>query len=117
MSYYLGIVGYRYYNNYEQFSQYIDQYIGINGRPLAIVSGGASGADHMAEVYANNNSIQIIVYLPQSSDRNGFLNRNTQIVDKSDRLFAFVSTKSRGTWDTIRKANNKGIPVNSVSID
>lgn len=40
-----------------------------------------------------------------------YYERNTQIVNHSDELIAFHVNESKGTQDTIDKANKKGIPV------
>lgn len=42
--------------------------------------------------------------------------RNQQIVDESDSLIAFPCQHSKGTWDTIRRAKKKGIPVEVIII-
>lgn len=40
-----------------------------------------------------------------------YYERNTEIVNHSDKLIAFHVNESKGTQDTIDKANKKGIPV------
>ena len=44
------------------------------------------------------------------------LMRNTQIVELADYLIAFPDNESRGTWDSVRKANKKGIPVSIYKV-
>jgi hypothetical protein len=105
----LGVVGCRYYSGYEYLSIILDQFIQINGKPLNIVSGGAKGVDSLAARYALEKNIPLIEYHPDIG--NGNINfataakaRNTQIVNASHTIIAFPSSRSKGTWDTIRKA-------------
>lgn len=80
---------------------------------FVIVSGGAIGADSLAETYANTYFLEVKVFKPDY-DKYGkaapFV-RNGEIVDHSNAVLAFWDGKSKGTLDTISKANKKGIPV------
>ena len=42
--------------------------------------------------------------------------RNQQIVDESDWLIAFPTKESKGTYDTIKKADKKGIIINIINV-
>ena len=66
------IAGCRYYDNYEQAKQFID-YCLSNIRKeneIVIISGGASGADFLGEIYAKENSFKIEKY-PADWNKNG----------------------------------------------
>lgn len=77
-----------------------------------VVSGGAEGTDTLAREWAEARRILITEKLPQFKKRSDtlwkkklvYLDRNTEIVDASDVVIAFPSSKSRGTWDTVNKA-------------
>jgi predicted Rossmann fold nucleotide-binding protein DprA/Smf involved in DNA uptake len=113
----LGIVGYRYYNDYETFVINVEDIINSEGIPHQIVSGGATGADTLAKKYADENDIQIIEYYPKSYNAKELLARNTLIVNDSDIIIAFVSKSSRGTYDTINKARRMRKKVFVINID
>ncbi len=122
----LAIVGSRDYHDYNAFKQKVKDVIASCGSGFAerttagsgsvecIVSGGATGTDAMAERFAREMEIDLIVF---SADwkkyglRAGPI-RNTRIVNESDYMIAFPSRKSgKGTQDSIRKAQKKGISV------
>ena len=113
----LGVVGYRYYEDYEEFSSHLDNL----GKIDEIVSGGCpvghGGADKMAERYAEERKIKMTVFAPQGKGSHYLLKRNTQIVDHGlDKLIAFVHPLSRGTHDTIDKAKLRRIEVIEIKI-
>lgn len=116
----LAIVGYRNYNDYNDFSNKINNWIKEKNITVGtIISGGASGTDSLAERYAKENKIKIIIY---HADWNKYGKaagplRNTKIVDNSTHVVAFVSKNSIGTYDTINKAKNKKLIVKVFQID
>lgn len=101
-----GVVGSRNFNNYELLNKTLSEYDNIN----YIISGGAYGADKLAERYAINNNIKTIIFLPEWSKYGksaGFI-RNKLIVNESDIIIAFWDGKSKGTKltiDLIKKYN------------
>lgn len=120
----LGIVGYRNYNNYDEFKSYVSAYIAyinteLNKPIISIISGGCKGTDTMAIKYAKENNIPYTEYKPQFEKYYGnkaYLERNTQIVNDSTHLMAFLHPSSKGTHDTINKAKKKGININIVNL-
>ena len=80
-----------------------------------IISGGARGADSLAEEYAKINELNFICYPPLVTKYDTFaeaaLARNKDIVNAADAVVAFPTKKSRGTWHTVNYAKKKGIPV------
>jgi hypothetical protein len=73
------------------------------------VSGGARGADQLAEKYSSQIGIPIKVF-PADWDKYGRSagpRRNEQIVEYCDRLIAFWDGKSKGTQYSIRLAKNQ----------
>ena len=115
----LAIVGSRDYTNYNEFKQYIDRWISKNGRPKLIVSGGAQGADKLAEQYARANVIKTQIFKAdwQTYGRAAGPMRNTEIVDNSDAIIAFVGPKSVGTLDTIQKAKLQNKLVKIINVE
>lgn len=108
----LGIVGYRDFLDEDFIFKKINKWIEKNGKPIKIISGGATGVDSIAIKYAKLHEIPYQEFLPDRSlGKNGLLIRNTLIVNHSDVILAFPSQLSKGTFDTINKGNKKGIPV------
>ena len=84
-----------------------------------IVSGGAIGADTLGERYAKENNIETKIFLPDWKTHGkvaGFL-RNTDIINESDTIVAFWDGNSRGTADSIAKANKLNKPVIIVNYE
>lgn len=102
----LGIVGYRGFTDYEKFSKIIDEYIEEIGPPLFIISGGAKGTDTLAEKYAFDHKIPTKIFKPEwdKYGKKAGIMRNTDIVQNSTHVIAFLSPKSIGTVDSINKA-------------
>lgn len=102
----IGIVGGRDFKDYDLLKRTVEEHIKSNTFPKAIVSGGATGADTLAEDFASEIGVKMIIYLPEREKygRLAALLRNTQIIEASDVVFAFWDGKSRGTLDSIKKA-------------
>ena len=75
-----------------------------------IVSGGAVGADSYARKFALETGIPILELKPDWSrfGKAAGMLRNTDIVRESDVLIAFWDGESRGTLDSINKAEQMG---------
>lgn len=106
----IAIIGSRTFNNYQLLEDIIDQYKSVNQTHYtAVVSGGAKGADTLAERYAEKNNLKKIIYYPdwdRHGKQAGFL-RNTTIIEDADIVFAFWDGYSRGTLDSINKAKQR----------
>lgn len=102
----LAIVGSRHYKNYEQFEKRVLKWMKDHGKPTKIISGGATGADAMAERFSKENGIECQVFLPDWS-KGGGPARNTLIVNACTHVLAFPSKTGKGTQNTIKQANAK----------
>ena len=70
-----------------------------------LVSGGAGGIDSLAEEYATLRGIPLRVLKPDwKKGKRAGPERNSLIVESCDLLVAFWDGESRGTLDSIRKA-------------
>ena len=106
----LAIVGSR---NYKDYSDCVDK---INKTLLewnidiknidSCVSGGAQGADTLAERWAKENNIRPDIKRPDwnAHGKAAGIIRNTDIVNACTHIIAFPSKSGRGTQDSIRKA-------------
>ena len=115
----LAIVGSRTFNDWILFelevSKLIKQYPEIN----TIISGGAKGADKLAEKYAKNYKLKKIIHYPEWDvwGNSAGMIRNKKIIKDADILIAFWDGKSSGTENVIRLASIKGIPFIKILYD
>lgn len=86
------------------------------GRPRAVVSGGATGADRLAAAYARNRGIPLIEFKPDyaacrtpQERRAAPLLRNARIIKAADVVVAFWDGRSRGTADGLARARRAGL--------
>ena len=111
----IAIIGSREFNDYNFLEKNILEIIVNNNIEITkIISGGAKGADKLAEIYSNKYKIPKEVILPDWSigKSAGFI-RNSDIINKSDIVIAFWNGESKGTLDSIKKAKklNKNVFV------
>ena len=108
----LAIVGSRNFHDYQSFKTAVLKV--LNGiKPEVIISGGCRGTDKMAEVFAKENSIEVLIFPADCEQfgKGGFLLRNTEIVNACTHMIAFPSRTGRGTQDSIRKAKDKILKI------
>lgn len=108
----VAVVGGRDFNNYQLLKDTLDRF-----EITKIVSGGAIGADSLAEKYAKEKNIETLIIKPDwvKFGRSAGMVRNTDIVNNSEIIIAFWNGSSKGTSDTITKAkkiNKKTIIIN-----
>ena len=78
-----------------------------------IISGGARGADLLAQQYAAEKGIAYKEFLPdwEHEGKKAGMLRNIQIVDACDEVVAFWDGTSKGTANTIKLAEKAGKSV------
>lgn len=82
-----------------------------------IISGGADGADTLAEKWAKTNLYRPNLFIKIQPDYNKYppkiapLERNTEIVKLADKIIAFHDGQSTGTLDVISKALTYNKPI------
>ncbi len=108
----LAIVGSRSFDDYDLLEDTLNSYSKID----LIISGGAKGADHLAEKYAKSKNIELKVFKPNWSKhkRGAGQERNKLIVEACDELLAFWDGQSKGTNFTIGYAEKINKCVNIV---
>lgn len=110
----IAIVSDRDFDNFEFLEKEILLLCNRNNWEISlIVSGGASGADNLAERFADKYQIKILIHYPDwdlYGKKAGFV-RNQLIVDDSDIVIAFWDGASTGTKSTIDFAKNEGKEV------
>jgi hypothetical protein len=92
------IIGSRSFKDYECMKKTLK-----NRKMIGIISGGAKGADSLAERYAQENSLPITIIIPEwgKYGKAAGIIRNKEIVKKADVVFAFWDNKSKGTKASI----------------
>lgn len=115
----LAIIGSRSFTDYSFAEKTILDIIRKNNIVVCkIISGGASGSDKIAEMFAEKYNIPIEIIKPDwtNGKRSGVI-RNTEIINKSNYIIAFWDGKSKGTLDSINKTKklNKKISIIDVS--
>lgn len=110
----LAVIGSRSFNDYEKLKREINN-LDFSNNINEIVSGGARGADSLAEKYAHEYRIKLQVFKPDWNigKHAGFL-RNSQIIEYADAVIAFWDGTSRGTLDSIKKTEKMGKPVVTI---
>ncbi len=115
----IGIVGSRYFDDYHAFCDIVTPLL-PDGGGFRIVSGGATGVDEMAEMLARDINAPFVEYHQAREPEPSFTRRcharNQRIVDASDWLIALPGPDSRGTYDTIMRAQKAGKRVIVVQV-
>lgn len=101
----LAIIGSRDFNDYEQLSYFIRKNVKVDNI-TEIVSGGARGADALAEKFAMEYHIPTTIFKPnwQKFGRPAGMIRNKDIIEKSEVVFAFWDGISKGTANSLKLA-------------
>ena len=105
----VAIVGGRDFANQLLFDETLERFVVDYGMPSVVISGGAKGADTMAEKWAKKMKISMLIIKPTWRDDHGKydkaagIKRNTQIIAQSTHVIAFP-TGGKGTEDSIKKA-------------
>lgn len=109
------IGGCRDFDDYEVFRKFVDECIAeMNPREeIVILSGHCSGADLMAERYAEEMGYEKEIHSAEwkKYGRAAGPLRNEKMVDKSNAVIAFWDNHSKGTASLIGFAKKKGIPA------
>jgi hypothetical protein len=104
----VAVIGSRTFSSYESVVNVLSKI-----KITEIISGGAVGADSLGERYAKDNDIPTKIFLPDwktHGKKAGFL-RNTQIIEECEMVVAFWNMESKGTKDSLDKAEKLGKKV------
>lgn len=111
----VAIIGSRTFNDYNFLKETLEPYI---ENITMIISGGADGADSLAEKWAKKSEKDIMIYNPKWSlygKRAGYI-RNKKIVENCDALLAFWDGKSKGTKSSLDLCEELEVPYKVVRI-
>lgn len=115
----LAVVGSRGFDKYDLVEFVLDEFKLSSATPLVIISGGARGADTLANLYAVRNELEMVVYAAEWDKHGksaGYI-RNADIVKDCDELVAFWDGKSRGTLHSINIATKQGKTVTVIKYE
>ena len=103
----LAVVGSRNFTDYSKLEYWLNL-IKKDFAITTVISGGAKGADSMAEQWANKNNIPTQIFKPDwSIGRHAGLLRNEDIISNADFIIAFWDGQSTGTKHSIDLANKQ----------
>ena len=108
------IIGSRSFDNYQLMKDSLSKH-----NITEIISGGASGADSLAEKYALEKDIPLTIHFPnwKAFGKTAGMVRNYKIVTDADIIIAFWDGSSKGTKNSIDTANQLGKEVIIISFD
>ena len=121
--FYLLICGSRNYHNYLEFKKITDFAL-KNQKDVVIVSGGANGADKLAEKYCFEKNIKIIVFNAEWNKygKSAGFKRNAEMINfikekEKNGVLAFWDMESKGTEHSIKLARKENIDVRIFDIE
>lgn len=110
----IAVIGSRNFSDYEL----LESTLASLPQVTRFVSGGAKGADALAEIYAEKNQIPVIVFKPdwEKYGKAAGVIRNREIIEAAEMLVAFWDGESKGTASSLAFAQKKGIPIQTVIV-
>lgn len=113
----IAVIGSRTFDNYRKLELTLDTIIKERGYSnITIVSGGARGADSLAEKYAKNRGYALIVKKAdwdRYGKRAGYL-RNEEMAEIADICVGFVVNDSKGSTMMLKLCANRGIEAIAI---
>jgi len=110
----IAIVGSRGFKDYNLLEEFVLGKVNLTDIE-EIISGGAIGADTLAQEFAQKHNLKLNVFLPNWTKygKSAGVVRNKDIIQNSDIVFAFWDEKSKGTYNIIRlsKKLNKTLHI------
>src|ERR1044071_3187943 len=102
----IAVVGSRTWTDKEMIWYELGEWYRHLAGDMIIVSGGAEGADRIAEEWALFRKVPCTLFLPDwnKNGRAAGMIRNSDIISYADKVLAFWTGESKGTADSIQKA-------------
>jgi predicted Rossmann fold nucleotide-binding protein DprA/Smf involved in DNA uptake len=104
------VVGTRTFDDYQALKKTLDN---LKNKPTEIISGGARGADALAERYAMEYNLPMTIIEANWNlhGKSAGPIRNLLIVEACEQVVAMWNGESRGTENTIKTANELNKPA------
>lgn len=116
----IAVVGSRSITDEDYVFSVLDFYLSrlLKENECVIVSGGAVGIDSLGAQWAGLRKLKTEIYLPNYKQygKSATFLRNQTIVDNADYLIA-ITTGSKGTADSIKRAEKKGIAIKIINYE
>lgn len=111
----VGVVGSRNFSDYDLLNKELSK-IHKSSEIRQIISGGAKGADTLAEIWARDNRVPTKIFYPdwKKLGKAAGIIRNKDIVGNSDFIIAFWDGESRGTKSSIDIAKSSGKKIKVI---
>ena len=109
------IAGGREFKDFTIIKKYCDIFL-KDEIDIKIVSGGASGADYLGQLYAIGYEYEIKTFPANwfKYGKSAGPRRNKEMAEYADMLIAFWDGESKGTKNMIKTAKEKGLLVNVI---
>jgi hypothetical protein len=110
----IAVIGSRGFNDVQLLEVKLDT---IKNLIIELISGGAQGADTLAEAWALANNIPIKLFKPdwKKYGRAAGIKRNKQIIESCDYCIAFWDGKSKGTASSLKFCKQFNKPFEIVA--
>lgn len=110
----IAVIGSRTFANYAHLAEVL-----LPLQPFILISGGAQGADRLAEQFADQYQLEKVIFKAEWSKygRGAGPVRNKLIMEACDQVVAFWDGKSTGTRQAIQYAEKLGKSVELVMLD
>lgn len=111
----LAIVGSRSFDDYKLLQRTLKKY---EPKVTHVISGGARGADSLAEKWAQENNKELTTFIPDwdTHGNSAAWKRNNKIVEAADGVIAFWDGKSKGTQHSFKICKRTNTPLKIVKI-
>jgi predicted Rossmann fold nucleotide-binding protein DprA/Smf involved in DNA uptake len=105
----LAVIGSRSFDDYSLLQRTLADLVRTE-KITHIVSGGARGADSLAERFAAENNLETVIFIPdwKKHGKGAGMVRNRLIIDASDMVLAFWDGASTGTKHSLAYARRQG---------
>lgn len=123
----LAVVGHRNFYDYGLLDERLDDWVDANDHIDLIICGGASGTDYLAERWADNNAVPVLIFHEEwNRSRPGLIDSGRfaasitlteKIIQAATHLIAFPGADSVWTHKTIEMARDKGLHVTVHEIE
>lgn len=109
----IAVVGSRKFSDYSLVKKILKPYL-----PFTLITGGALGADTLAEKFAKEYDLDILIHYPEwkKYGRKAGMLRNTFIVRDCEQVIAFWDGISKGTRMVINLAREKSKLVRVIEV-
>ncbi len=111
------VAGSRTFKSYEFMCDWLDHYLRFKHPDVQIISGGAPGADKLAERYAKETNYPCMIIKADwnTYGKSAGYRRNVEMAELADAAVVFWDGKSRGAKHMIDIATKKQLPLKVIN--